>query len=189
MRTFPKSPLENVRKSTKSPLENVRKSAKSPLENVRGFKKSPLKNVLGHYDYSNKSPKSKTQFCQCIDPSTCRHYAFLCQDRPHLKNKNKQVYFALSSTCPFTASAVKVGCTSRIKINKFILYSLRFALFTAPAVKVGCTSRIKINKFILYSLRFALPLDKVGVVSTMQIGKNICFFFALSSTCTTFVTY
>ena len=161
MRTFPKSPLENVRKSTKSPLENVRKSAKSPLENVRGFKKSPLKNVLGHYDYSNKSPKSKTQFCQCIDPSTCRHYAFLCQDRPHLKNKNKQVYFALSSTCPFTASAVKVGCTSRIKINKFILYSLRFAL----------------------------PLDKVGVVSTMQIGKNICFFFALSSTCTTFVTY
>ncbi|HAG33334.1 MAG TPA: hypothetical protein DCL18_07865 [Prevotella sp.] len=59
----------------------------------------------------------------------------------------------------FTAPAVKVGGTSRIKINKFILYSLRFALFTAPAVKVGGTSRIKINEFILYSLRFALPLQ------------------------------
>ena len=55
--------------------------------------------------------------------------------------------------------AVKVGGTSRIKINEFILYSLRFALFTAPAVKVGGTSRIKINEFILYSLRFALPLQ------------------------------
>ena len=103
--------------------------------------------------------------------------------------KNICFFFALSSTCPFTAPAVKAGCTSRIKINKFILYSLRFALFTASTVKVGCTSRIKINKFILYSLRFALPLDKVGGVSTMQIRKNICFFFALSSTCTTFVTY
>ena len=77
----------------------MRKSAKSPLENVRGFKKSPLKNVRGHYNYSNKSTKSKTQFCQCIDPSTYHHYGFLCQDRLHLKNKNKQVYFVFSSVC------------------------------------------------------------------------------------------
>ncbi|WP_144289382.1 hypothetical protein [Prevotella sp. P4-67] len=73
------------------------------------------------------------------------------------------------------SGAVKVGGTSRIKINEFILYSLRFALFTAPAVKVGGTSRIKINEFILYSLRFALPLDKVGCVSTMPNEKTFVF--------------
>ena len=61
--------------------------------------------------------------------------------------------------------AVKIGFTSEIKINRFILYFARFAL---PLDKVGCTSTIQIEKthvFSLYCLRFALPLHKLNIIA------------------------
>ena len=61
--------------------------------------------------------------------------------------------------------AVKIGVTSEIKINRFILYFARFAL---PLDKVGCTSTIQIEKtyvFSLYCLRFALPLHKLNIIA------------------------
>ena len=61
------------------------------------------------------------------------------------------------------------------KNSVFSLHCLRLALLYGCAVKVGGTSRIKINEFILYSLRFALPLDKVGCVSTMPNEKTFVF--------------
>ena len=66
-------------------------------------------------------------------------------------------------------------CSLWIYINKVGMYLLRLALLYGCAVKVGGTSRIKINEFILYSLRFALPLDKVGCVSTMPNEKTFVF--------------
>ena len=47
--------------------------------------------------------------------------------------------------------------------------------FTPYGVKIGVTSEIKINRFILYFARFALPLDKVGCTSTIQNEKTYVF--------------
>ena len=52
-----------------------------------------------------------------------------------------------------------VSTMTNEKNSVFSLHCLRLALLYGCAVKVGGTSRIKINKFILYSLRFALPLQ------------------------------
>ena len=65
----------------------------------------------------------------------------------------------------FTPKGVKVGFTSEIKINRFILYFARFAL---PLDKVGCTSTIQNEKthvFSLNCLRFALPLHKLNIIA------------------------
>ena len=65
----------------------------------------------------------------------------------------------------FTPYGVKVGFTSEIKINRFIMYFARFAL---PLDKVGCTSTIQNEKthvFSLNCLRFALPLHKLNIIA------------------------
>ena len=51
------------------------------------------------------------------------------------------------------------------KTYVFSLYCLRFAPFTPKGVKVGFTSEIKINRFILYFARFALPLHKLNIIA------------------------
>ena len=58
------------------------------------------------------------------------------------------------------------------KNSVFSLHCLRLALLYGCAVKVGGTSRIKINEFILYSLRFALPLHLYGNKSSYYGGSR-----------------
>ena len=104
--------------------------------------------------------------------STCTTLRLRREGRRHLKNKNKRVYFVFSSVCTIYGCAVKVGGTSRIKINEFILYSLRFAL---PLDKVGCVSTMPNEKtfvFSLHCLRLALPLHLYGNKSSYYGGSR-----------------
>ncbi|MDD6506056.1 MAG: hypothetical protein PUF39_01530, partial [Prevotellaceae bacterium] len=78
-------------------------------------------------------------------------------------------YAMALSTFGLALSFDKIGGTSTIKTNGFVLYCLRFAL---SLDKIGCTSTIKTNKFVLYCLRFALSLHKQDSVYNNRCGTE-----------------
>ena len=153
-------------KTKRRAMKNGAETTKIAIGNVDNFQKVPWKTCVLF---------QKVPWKMCANPQKVPWK--MCANRQKVPWK----------TC--VAIIITVTNPQSPKHNSANVSTLRLAAITDSFVRIGCTSRIKINKFILYSLRFALPLDKVGGVSTMQIRKNICFFFALSSTCTTFVTY
>ena len=133
-------------------MKNWAETTKIAIGNLDNFQKVPWKTCV----LFQKVPWKMCANPQKVPWKTCVAIIITVTNPQSPKHNSANV--STLRLAAITDSFVRIGCTSRIKIIKFILYSLRFALFTAPAVKVGCTSRIKINKFILYSLRFALPL-------------------------------
>ncbi len=95
-------------------------------------------------------------------------------------------FFAASSACTFTATAMKVSCASEIKINAiYFVFRSACTTFTATAMKVGGASEIKtINYFVFPSACTTFTTTAMKVGGASEIKTINCFVFR--SACTTF---